>query len=740
MTRLNVMMLSSHLEATMFNYSAINIHQLESDSDETEVAYQPLLAIWAIQIAINCGWYRKPRPTKLPEIFQEDEFSNLTGINLTGIVPPVETDGDGEVKLTSNSYEKLTNAKLLKLFKGRLTTLVKTDVPNNLPLFANVEIVGNIIGLSKIEKTLLVFATALMVFPEFRTILASKRYSVSTPAFTKILAATLNLPKGELQIALRDDALLALTGLVQIEKGPRDIEDKIVVTERFAELLLFKGLSQNDLIKHLLKCASKPSLDLSDYPHLANDIHILSAYLSKSLASKEAGVNVLFYGAPGTGKTELVKALASSLQADLYEVAYMDESGDPVKGEARLKAFNLCQHILAHKPNAMLLFDEVEDIFEKKNVFAMLFGDSGNSEKGKAWINRSLETSTTPAIWITNDESIDPAYLRRFDYSVRFPIPPQKVRHKIAYHHLSQFNPSEEWLAHIATNDQVSPGQLERAAKVARVTGATDFKMAKKLVEQTLDRSVTLLGQKRVPNRNVVRTGYNLAFINTDLPVSKLVDAMKTNPSGTFCFYGPAGTGKSELARYMADEIGKPFLLRRASDILSMYVGGSEKNIANMFAEARQQEAVLVLDEADSFLADRRDAKQSWEVTQVNELLTQMEAFEGIFVCTTNLMEKLDPASLRRFAFKLKFDYLNADQRWDMFVREFERLGGKALSAADWEKQVRNLSKLTPGDFAVIARQCAILDVPVTAGDMYRQLLEECHVKGEATVKIGFVT
>jgi SpoVK/Ycf46/Vps4 family AAA+-type ATPase len=220
-------------------------------------------------------------------------------------------------------------------------------------------------------------------------------------------------------------------------------------------------------------------------------------------------------------------------------------------------------------------------------------------------------------------------------------------------------------------------------------------------------------------------TRYNLDFINTDMPVSKLVDAMKINSSGTFCFYGPAGTGKSELARYMADEIGKPLMLRRASDILSMWVGGSEKNIANMFAEARQQEAVLVLDEADSFLADRRDAKQSWEVTQVNELLTQMEAFEGIFVCTTNLMEKLDQASLRRFAFKLKFDYLNADQRWAMFTQEFERLGGELATAADWEKQVRNLSKLTPGDFAVAARQFTILNTPATAGVLYRQLLEE---------------
>jgi len=179
-------------------------------------------------------------------------------------------------------------------------------------------------------------------------------------------------------------------------------------------------------------------------------------------------------------------------------------------------------------------------------------------------------------------------------------------------------------------------------------------------------------------------------------------------------------------------------LLRRASDILSMWVGGSEKNIANMFAEARQQDAVLVLDEADSFLADRRDAKQSWEVTQVNELLTQMEAFEGIFVCTTNLMEKLDQASLRRFAFKMKFDYLNANQRWAMFMQEYERLGGNEENVAAWENRVRDTAKLTPGDFAVAARQFSILNMPVTAQEMYRQLLEECRMKGGVVGKIGF--
>ncbi|MEI7995061.1 MAG: ATP-binding protein [Methylococcaceae bacterium] len=718
----------------MRHFSGINIHEIDTKFDQTELAYQPLLAIWAIQIAICCGWHRKRRPTKLPDIFQEDDFASLTGI-----IPPVETDEDGDIKNMSASYSKLTNAKLLKLLKGRLSELGKEELPNNLPLFANVEIIGDIVGLSKTEKTLLIFAIALTSFPEFRKVIEARSHSVSTSALARVLAATLNLPKSEIVEALRDDALLSLTGIIQTEKGSRDFERKIEVADRFAEMLLVNAASEADLIKHFLKSADKPTLALSDYPHLASDLQALSAYLSNSLTQKVPGVNVLFYGAPGTGKTELVKALAASLEADLYEVAYTDADGDSVKGDERLKAFNLCQQILVRKPNAMLLFDEVEDVFERQSFFSMMFGGGSNSEKGKAWINRSLEKSSTPAIWVTNDESIDPAYLRRFDYSVRFPIPPQKVRQKIALHHLGQFNPTDDWLAHIASNDQVSPGQLERAAKVARISGAGDFEIAKKLVEQTLDRSVTLLGQKRVPNRNVLRTRYNLDFINTDMPVSKLVDAMKINPSGTFCFYGPAGTGKSELARYMADEIGKPLMLRRASDILSMWVGGSEKNIANMFAEARQQEAVLVLDEADSFLADRRDAKQSWEVTQVNELLTQMEAFEGIFVCTTNLMEKLDQASLRRFAFKLKFDYLNADQRWAMFTQELERLGGDLATAADWEKQVRNLSKLTPGDFAVAARQFAILNTPAVAGDLYRQLLEECKVKGGATGKIGFM-
>ena len=169
-----------------------------------------------------------------------------------------------------------------------------------------------------------------------------------------------------------------------------------------------------------------------------------------------------------------------------------------------------------------------------------------------------------------------------------------------------------------------------------------------------------------------------------------------------------------------------------------MYVGQSEQNIAAMFNEARQQDAVLVLDEADSFLSDRRDARNSWEVTQVNELLTQMEAFEGIFICTTNLMSKLDQASLRRFAFKVQFYQLKPEQRVALFKQELVRLGGDEVDCSTWEPQVARLDKLTPGDFAVASRQFELWDEPGTAVKLYGILKKECEAKGASPRKIGF--
>ncbi|WP_265552779.1 AAA family ATPase [Trichlorobacter lovleyi] len=534
------------------------------------------------------------------------------------------------------------------------------------------------------------------------------------------------------------------TGLVKLNKSLCDLEQKVEILSGLQDIMLKPHKNADSLMSHFLRRAAPPQLGLDNFPHLKKEKELLVSYFQNAVRNQLRGVNILVHGKPGVGKNQFVQALAEQLNLELFEVVFADKDGDPIKGEARLRAYAFCQRLLARNNKAMILFDEIEDVFESGgNLFSMMFGEDGEGSvsagPGKAWINRTMENNPVPAIWISNKVGqIDKAYLRRFDYSVAFPTPPQEVRVSMAQYHLNSLEPPRGWIERLAANDEITPAQFERAAKVAKTGSPKNKAKARALVEQVLERSTSLLGQRRKPDRNIIRTGYSLEWLNTDLPIAKLVEGIKRKPKGTFCFYGAAGTGKSELARYMADQIGKPLVVKRASSILGMYVGQTEQNIAAMFTEAREQDAVLVLDEADSFLSDRRDAQRSWEVTQVNELLTQMEAFEGIFICTTNLMNKLDQASLRRFAFKVRFDPLKPEQRVALFKQELVRLGGNGSDALAWEEQVWQLNQLTPGDFAVASRQFELWDEPGTAVKLYGILKKECEAKGASPRKIGF--
>ena len=160
-----------------------------------------------------------------------------------------------------------------------------------------------------------------------------------------------------------------------------------------------------------------------------------------------------------------------------------------------------------------------------------------------------------------------------------------------------------------------------------------------------------------------------------------------------------------------------------------MWVGGTEKAIAAAFTEARNAEAFLVFDEADSLLADRRLAQRSWEVSQVNEMLTWMESHPLPFACTTNFGERLDPATLRRFTFKIALDYLSPEQTKAAFRTYF----GMEAPAG-----VAGLTSLTPGDFSVVRRKAEILDCLGEPRALVEMLYEESKTKPEHERKIGF--
>jgi SpoVK/Ycf46/Vps4 family AAA+-type ATPase len=233
-----------------------------------------------------------------------------------------------------------------------------------------------------------------------------------------------------------------------------------------------------------------------------------------------------------------------------------------------------------------------------------------------------------------------------------------------------------------------------------------------------------------------VVTDYRPELVNTNCDLAPAVEGLRQHGNGRICFYGPPGTGKTAYGRHMANMLDRPLLLKRGSDLLSKWLGGTEKNLAAMFEEARVEGAVLLLDEADSFLQERGKANQSWEVTQVNEMLTQMEAFDGIFIASTNLMDRFDTAALRRFDLKVRFDYLRPEQSWTMFQDAAHRLGLEVDPAL--KSRLSSLGILTPGDFAAVIRQ-ARMNPPRDSHDLLTRLDGECQVKPEHRRRpIGF--
>lgn len=206
----------------------------------------------------------------------------------------------------------------------------------------------------------------------------------------------------------------------------------------------------------------------------------------------------------------------------------------------------------------------------------------------------------------------------------------------------------------------------------------------------------------------------------------RIVEALRRRGSGNLCFYGPPGSGKTALAEHIAQELGRPLMIKLASDLASKFVGETEQNMARMFESAQTEGAVLLLDEADSFLRSRRMAERHYELSEVNEMLAGMERFAGVFICTTNLFEELDEAALRRFAFKIRFKALRPEQRELMFERE-----SGTPPDADQRQRLAALDQLTPGDFAAVRHQVEILGEAVTPDEFLSQLEAEHRVKPE---------
>ena len=649
-----------------------------------------------------------------------------------------------------DEYVKLHGKDLLSVFQTTLAVLDQRLAKTRIRLLDNIAMLSAVLGLTDAEQAVLLHASLCKYQRDLRPVLVDCKASSAQEAYA-MLGQVLGFTAQDVSTALKPGSRLESLGLIETpiaEHSVTDLGDLMRVSDKLLAVLTAEYPSESSMMAAFTRPASPTQLTDADFPHVGEDTRYLVALLRAAVDGQERGVNVLLYGPPGTGKTEFAKLLAQQAGLELYEVDCLDKEGNSLSGKERYRSLQVSQAFLKGRARAALLFDEVEDVFPPvASEVASLFGGEetrGAAVNGKAWVNQTLENNPVPTLWISNSiGQIDPAYRRRFQFHLELETPPQKVREAIARKVLGELGVSEAFVSRIAARPSITPAQIQAAARFARLARSRLDESAESLIERQLARADKALGNDQAQgDLRVEVTRYDLSLLNVESrhAVPRIVEALKVRPRATMCFYGLPGSGKTALGEHIARSIDKPLMIRRASDLMSKYVGETEQQMARMFAQAQRESAVLLLDEADSFLQNRQMAVRSYEVTEVNEMLQGMERFDGIFICTTNLFDRLDEAALRRFSFKIRFLPLLPEQRLRMFVSEV--LEGDESRLTDGHRDaLARLELLAPGDFAAVKRQYQLLgDVPAP-DEFIEQLGREHAVKPDVrhARPMGFV-
>lgn len=660
------------------------------------------------------------------------------------LMDEIGTTEPGFVRLARRESEAAPRTDLRKRIAG-WETYARGPTPPRKPVGgfvgANLALIGALFGFDDADRELFEFIVVMRGSPVLTELVEAFGHVSLAAAASLVAAATSMRSTAVLQSLRRGRA--ARSGLLTVSGSEsRDFTNRLELKEGVLDLVLTPGLDRDAILSRFLPASPPSTLAWSDFATVQEGAGIVRDLLAGALRTHRTGVNILLYGVTGTGKTELARLLATQLGTSIHIAGSADEEGDSPNAGERLSSLVLGQRLL-ESSNALLLFDELEDLFtwESQGLFGGRRQATGRMSK--AWFNQLLEANPVPTVWISNNvDGVDPAFLRRFAYAVEFRAPGPKQRARMLERHLEASDSlSITDIDAIATRYAVPGATLGGAVSAARLV-APDGRADRRGIERMLAPMERLMnGGEAGRAMDFDAKSYRIDALNSPVDLVGLADRLAPWQPGsglgiTLCLHGPPGTGKSEFVKYLAHRMGRRVIHRRVSDLQSKWVGDTEKAIAAAFREAEEEGAVLLFDEADSFLRDRRGATHSWEATQVNEFLQRLECFRGVVACTTNLVHELDEASLRRFVFKIPFGFLGAEQAATLFESVFAGHLDRAMTAAEVSDVTASLSRigqLAPGDFAAVGRRFAALGSRVTVAECLTELSIEVRAKSRTS-------
>jgi transitional endoplasmic reticulum ATPase len=465
--------------------------------------------------------------------------------------------------------------------------------------------------------------------------------------------------------------------------------------------------------------------------------HILHLFKN----NPQSGTHTIFYGPPGTGKTSLAYGIGKELGLPIYLV----EHGGKEQSWKRQAAFTATVNMASQGEGALIIADDADNILGTRNSW-FLFG----SQSDKRWLHDILETPGVRMIWTVNSiASLEESVARRFSYSLRFKPFNREQRNRIwntvlGDHRLDSFFAPAD-INDLTNRFNVSAGVIEQAVRKASEMGFDSKDEIRTAITQSLDAHQKLVNGGHEPLRhdNTSFDNFELEALNVsgvNLPdllreLKEFDRYLKTSNSNesvsmSLLFFGVPGSGKSHMARFIAHHLGREVIFKSAADILSKWVGESEQNIRNAFIEAESKDnAILVIDEIDGLIGSRDRASRSWEVTQVNQLLTSIESYRGIQIFTSNRIGDLDAAAIRRFNYKLEFRFLRPEGTVILYKKILALLVETDL-AKKLEEDLKEIKGLTPGDFKIVLTKFRFKDRDKISHEaLIAALREEVRIK-----------
>jgi transitional endoplasmic reticulum ATPase len=456
---------------------------------------------------------------------------------------------------------------------------------------------------------------------------------------------------------------------------------------------------------------------------------------------------MMLYGPPGTGKTMIAKAVASETEANFLSISG-PEIVSKYYGESEQKLREIFDEAEKEAPSIVFIDeidsiapkrDEVRGEVERRVVAQLLSLMDGLKSRGKVIV---IAATNRP-------NSIDQALRRggRFDREIEIGIPDREGRLQVLYVHTrgmplsnsvdleriadttygfvgadlsslckeAAMHALRRLMPRLKIEDEIPPEIMNELT-----VDVVDFEEARKNVEPSAMREVFLemadthwddIGGMEKVKQDLIEA------VEWPLKYPELFEITATRPPLGIMLYGPPGTGKTLLARAAAGESNANFISIKGPELLSRYVGDSEKAVRETFRKARQASpSIIFFDEIDS-IAPRRQGSFGGEGAEkvISQILTEIDGIEElkdiVIIAATNRPEMVDPALLRpgRFDRLIHVDLPDSAGREAIFDIH---LKGKPLSE---DVNIHELAGLTDGycgaDIEAICREASMLSI-----------------------------